>query len=125
MKSSDTPDSEPLEWAPQRRAPRACDEALTGTARRWLRALPSRRRPLRLCELYPRVANRLAWCWSDPELATQVLDDLLHDRRGGRAGFPAPVTRELHRLAQFNARQRVDPQGDGWWTNFGKLAGLG
>jgi hypothetical protein len=125
MKSHDTPGSEPLEWAPQRRAPRASDEALTGTARRWLRELPSRRRPLRLCELYPRVANRLAWCWRNPELTTQVLDDLLHDRRGGRSGFPAPVTRELERLAQFNARQRVDPQGDGWWTNFGRLAGLG
>ena len=114
-----------LEWAPQRRPARASDEALTGTTRRWLRELPSRRRPLRLCQLYPRVANRIAWCWREPELTEQVLEDLLQDRRGGRRGFPAPVVRELQRLAEFNARQRVDPQGDGWWTNFGKLARLG
>jgi hypothetical protein len=114
-----------LDWTPQRRAPRASDEALTGTARRWLRELPSRRRPLRLCQLYPRVANRVAWCWHDAELAAQALADLLEDRRGGRRGFPAPVVRELQRLAQFNAQHRIDPQGDGWWTNFGRLAGLG
>ena len=125
MKTSLDPDSTTLDWAPQRRAPRACDEALNGTARRWLRGLPTRRRPLRLCQLYPRVANRLAWVWRDPELATQVLEDLLQDRRGGRLGFPAPVARELQRLAEFNAQHRVDPHGDGWWTSFGKLAGMG
>lgn len=124
MKTSDPPDTTDPDWAPQRRAPRACDEALTGTTRRWLRGLPSRRRPLRLCQLYPRVANRLAWCWHDPELARQTLEDLLQDSRGGRQGFPALVLRELQRLAEFNAQQRVDPQGDGWWTSFGKLAGL-
>jgi hypothetical protein len=125
MKTSHDPDFEGLDWAPPRRAPRASDDALTGTARRWLRALPSRRRPLRLCQLYPRLANRLAWSWHDPELTTQTLDDLLQDRRGGRQGFPGPVERELRRLAEFHAHKRVDPQGDGWWTNFGKLAGLG
>jgi hypothetical protein len=125
MKTSHDTGFEGLDWAPQRRTPRASDEALTGTARRWLRALPSRRRPMRLCQLYPRVANRLAWCWHDPELATQVLEDLMHDRRGGRQGFPVPVVRELQRLAEFNTHQRVDPQGDGWWTSFGKLAGMG
>jgi hypothetical protein len=123
MKSSVSLDPPPLEWAPQRRAPRASDEALNGTARRWLRALPSRRRPLRLCQLFPRVANRIAWCWHDPALTDQVLDDLLHDRRGGRTGFPAAVVRELQRLAQFNAQQRTDPRGDGLWAQFGRLAG--
>lgn len=125
MKSSDPLDESSLEWAPQRRAPRSSDEALSGTARRWLRGLPSRRRPVRLCQLFPRVANRLAWCWRDAALTGQVLDELLHDRRGGRAGFPAPVVRELQRLADFNAQQRVDPQGDGLWTHFGRLAGWG
>jgi hypothetical protein len=120
-----TADSAPLDWTPQRRTPRASDDALSGTARRWLRELPSRRRPIRLCQLFPRVANRLAWCWRDADLATQVLEDLLQDRRGSRRGFPPSVVRELQRLAQFNTQQRVDPQGDGWWTSFGKLAGLG
>ena len=126
MKTSDDSDPQALDrWAPQRRAPRASDEALTGTTRRWLRALPSRRRPVRLCQLYPRVANRLAWAWREPQQATLILEELLQDRRGGRQGFPASVLRELQRLVQFNAQQRVDLQGDGWWTSFGKLAGLG
>jgi hypothetical protein len=111
----------PLEWAPQRRAPRASDEALTGTARRWLRALPSRRRPLRLCQLYPRVANRLAWCWRDAEFSTRVLEELLEDRRGGRQVFPVPVVRELQRLAQFNRQQRHEQMEEGMWRRLGRV----
>ncbi len=90
-------------WAPLRRPERHCDSALTGTTRRWLRQLPSRRRPLRLCESHPRVVNRIAWCWADAALREQVLDDLLVDRRGGRLGFAAPVLRELQRLREFQA----------------------
>jgi hypothetical protein len=116
-------------WAPQRRAPRGSDEALTGTARHWLRQLPSRRRPIRLCQLYPRVANRIAWCWLDHEVTSQVFDDLLTDRRGGREGFPTPVVRELQRLSRYHAQQRLQADAEanrdtGWWTNFGRLAGL-
>jgi hypothetical protein len=96
-------------WLAVRRLPRESDNALNGTSRQWLRSLPARRRPLRLCTDYPRVANRIAWCWPDAELAAQVLDDLLVDRRGGRRGFPAPVQRELRRLQEFNAAQRVEP----------------
>lgn len=48
--------------------------------------------------LYPRVANRLAWCWRDDLATVALLDDLLTDRRGGRAGFAKPVVRELRRL---------------------------
>lgn len=88
-------------WAPLRRPERHGDQALTGTSRRWLRQLPPRRRPLRLCEAHPRVVNRIAWCWPDVLLREQVLDDLLVDRRGGRQGFPAPMVRELQRLREF------------------------
>lgn len=106
------------EWpmpTPLRRPGRECDRALNGTARQWLRALPPRRRPLKLCEHFPRVANRLAFCWRDPDLARQTLDDLLVDRRGGRTGFPAPVVRELRRLAEFNDQQRVDAAANSRW----------
>jgi len=87
-----------------RRPPRACDEALTGTTRQWLRRLPPGRRPMRLCLRFPRVANRIAWCWSDPVLAEQALDDLLIDRRGGREGFPKAIVMELRRLRDAIAR---------------------
>jgi hypothetical protein len=87
-----------IDWAPLRCAPRITDLSLTDVTRTWLHRLPPRRRPQRLSALFPRVATRIALCWNDAELAAQVLDDLLTDRRGGRRGFPAPVVRELHRL---------------------------
>lgn len=81
-----------------RRPARLSDQALTGTTRLWLRRMPWRQRPLALCERFPRVANRLAWCWNDAEQREQAFDELLNDRRGGRRGFPTPVLRELERL---------------------------
>jgi hypothetical protein len=60
----DAPDDDPAErcWAALRRPPRECDRAINGTTRQWLRRLPLRQRPLRLCTDFPRVANRIAWC---------------------------------------------------------------
>jgi hypothetical protein len=107
---------------PLRRPEKACDLALTGTARHWLRRLPGRRRPLRLCTLYPRVANRLAWCWANSALADSALEDLLSDRRGGRRGFPTCVVRELQRLREFNQQQRVEQQPEGWWQAMARRA---
>jgi len=95
-------------WDAERRPPRHADEALTGTARQWLRRLPARRRPLRLCIAFPRVANTLASHWCDSVQSAVLLEDLLRDRRGGRHGFPPQVTRELRRLREFNAQQRVE-----------------
>ena len=114
-------DADAQRWAARRRAPRSADNALTGTTRHWLRRLPPRRRPLRLCELYPRVVNRIAWCWADPVLTGQVLDDLLQDRRGGRHGFPAPVLREMQRLREFNGQQRVETRPEGFWEAVGRV----
>jgi hypothetical protein len=110
------PDGAMPGWPAARRAPRPCDDALTGTTRNWLRRLPARRRPLRLCERFPRVANRIAWCWADARLAEQVLDDLLVDRRGGREGFPPAIVAELRRLREFNDRQRNEPPAQGFWA---------
>jgi hypothetical protein len=117
----DDPDAE--RWAAQRRAVRECDLALNGTARQWLRRLPPRRRPLRLCERYPRVANRIAWCWHDRALSEQILEDLLVDRRGGRLGFSPVVVRELQRLRDFNAQQRVEPPALSWWATLEQSLG--
>jgi hypothetical protein len=111
-------------WVRARRPERECDRALTGTARQWLRRLPSRRRPLRLCLAHPRVVNRIAWCWNDPVLSAQVLDDLLHDRRGGRRGFAPVITRELQRLRQFNDQQRVELHPETFLETVGRVIGL-
>lgn len=124
----DQTDPEELRWRSLRRAARESDLALNGTARQWLRRLPRRQRPLHLCERFPRVANRLAFCWRDCALAEQVLDDLLADRRGGRLGFPAPVVRELQRLREFNRVPRDSrepaPAAD-LWHRLGRLVGIG
>jgi len=116
-------DAEAERWATLRRATRECDTALNGTARQWLRRLPARRRPLRLCETFPRVANRIAWCWNDAALSDQALDDLLNDRRGGRRGFPPAVVRELQRLREFNGHQRREEAPEGVWSRLGRLLG--
>jgi hypothetical protein len=112
-------------WAAVRRPERACDHALNGTSRLWLRKLPARRRPLRLCIDHPRVANRIAWCWHDVELSSQLLDDLLQDRRGGRRGFGATIHRELKRLQEFNALQRVESRPEGLWQAVARHVGVG
>jgi len=92
----------------RRRPPRPSDDAITGTTRVWLRRLPASRRPLQLCCRFPRVANRISWCWQDADLRQQVLDDLLIDRRGGRQGFPRPVLLELRRLRDFALASKLN-----------------
>jgi hypothetical protein len=109
--------------ASSRRTPRASDNALNGTARIWLRRLPERRRPLRLCEHYPRVANRIAFCWPEAGMASAVLEDLLVDKRGNRRGFPSSVQRELRRLAEYNDQQRVESTPETWLDTLRRLAG--
>ncbi len=111
-------------WLRARRPERECDRALTGTARQWLRRLPPRRRPLRLCMAYPRVANRMAWCWSDLDLSRQVLEDLLQDRRGGRRGFAPAIVRELQRLREFNDQQRMELHDETLFQAFRRVVGL-
>jgi hypothetical protein len=113
------------QFAQARRPSRETDLTLTGTTRRWLRQLPVRRRPVRLCEIHPRVANRIAFAWVDPKTSEQLLDDLLNDRRGGRRGFSAPLVRELQRLREFNAQQRVELSAEPFWDRAARAVGLG
>ena len=100
---------------PARTSPRPPGDELNGATRLWLRRLPAGRRPQRLCEQFPHVANRLAFGWADPLIREQTLDDLLEDRRGGRAGFPVPVVRELQRLREFSAQHATAVPGPPWW----------
>ncbi len=111
------------DWHRVRRPELARDSALTGTTRRWLQRLPARRRPYRLCTAYPRVANRVAWVWPDEILTSRLLDELLVDRRGGRAGFPRWVTRELRRLQEFNEQHRVEVRPEGFIEAAGRMLG--
>jgi hypothetical protein len=118
-----TPDQQQM-WQAVRRPQVHKDQALTGTTRHWLQRLPARRRPYRLCTAYPRVANRIAWAWSNEQIAAQVLEDLLVDSRGGRSGFPHWITRELRRLQEYNQLHRQELRREGLLETAGRLMRL-
>jgi hypothetical protein len=67
---------------------------------KWLATLPSEIRPMATARRYPRIVNRIADLWSHCEYTRLNLQSLLHDRRGGRLGFPGPIRKELEALQQ-------------------------
>src|SRR5512137_1062786 len=79
------------------------EETLLPATSSWLDALPEDVRPLALAAAYPRIANRLCMLWRRVARCEEYLDDLLVDRRGGRAGFPLPVAKELTALRNYYA----------------------
>jgi hypothetical protein len=89
------------DWTTRRRPANATDRALTSTALAWLVELPNSVRPEQLSQQYPRVVNAMAARWPDPWARRDYLDDLLHDKRGGRTGFSPEVTAELKRLDNY------------------------
>jgi hypothetical protein len=93
------------DWVRHRAPTRHRDAALSDAARSWMQRLPEQVAPNRVCSLYPRIANRLAFLWPDPGLTEHFLDELLVDRRDGRQGFPPDVTVELLTLHRYNSRR--------------------
>jgi hypothetical protein len=83
----------------------AQDDTLSTAAHAWVRALPVSLRPLELCNVYPRLANRLAACWDDVDKTSDVFNDLLVDHRGGRKGFASPIAAELLRVHAYHERR--------------------
>ena len=90
------------DWARVRAPVRHRDQELSPKARQWLQRLPEAVQPHELCAHYPRIANRLAACWSDLGLIDHLLDELLVDRRPDRQGFPVTVMQEILRLYEFH-----------------------
>lgn len=95
----------PVDPMSQRMPARDFDKTLSATAEGWMDALPPRVRPVQLAETFPRICNRLALVWRDAALCERIFDDLLVDRRGGRQGFPPPITQELLRLHEYHERR--------------------
>lgn len=93
----------------QRAPPAPGDASLSRLVPGWLQSLPVAARPDRLCMQFPRIANRLALCWSDPALAVRLLDAFFHDKRSGRKGFPPKVLQELKALRQLAAQRMRAP----------------
>ena len=103
------------EWEQARTPQREQDLVLTDQVLGWLQMLPQPVRPSELCAHFPRVANRIALCWSDPLLTEQVFDALLLSQRGKRRGFPPRVAAEMLRLRAFHARHKGTHQGVRMW----------
>jgi len=113
------------EWERRRSPPKANDGHVTGLTRSWQARLPETLRIDQLCAAYPRIANRIALCWSDSQLTARLFHELMTDRRGLRKGFPAPVRAELAQLRQYNQRRirpELDSRDDGWDSRFQALS---
>ncbi len=80
-------------------------------ASRWLDALPALGipAPALLLERFPHVLDKIAAAWGFPaDMASLMGEDLLVDRRVGRAGFPFPALLEIHALLE--AHDRLHPR---------------
>ena len=99
------PSPSTLREGQRRTLPSEQDRTLSAEARQWLRRLPARERPLALCSMYSRLANRLARVWDDPAQTEAVFDELLIDHRGGRLGFSPLVAGELMRLHRLHEKR--------------------
>lgn len=88
----------------------AQSEVLSDLAHSWVRELPLTSRPLELCNVYPRVANRIAGCWNNLAGTEAVLDDLLVEHRSGRKGFRRKLRSSSRASRRFmrSARHEAD-----------------
>jgi hypothetical protein len=104
-RTASDPNPSSVHVGPRRTLPSEQDRTLSAPARQWLRGLPSRERPLALCSMYPRLANRLAAVWDDPAQAEAVFEELMIDHRGGRLGFAPLVAGDLMRLHRLHEKR--------------------
>jgi hypothetical protein len=76
------------------------DYMLPGTLK-WFAALPVDVRPELLASQFARITNLLAIQWGAPASCGSYFDELLSDRREGRAGLPPPLQLELLKLRDY------------------------
>jgi hypothetical protein len=88
-----------IDWSGVRKAKPA--DYLLPQSEKWFDALPQQVTPCALGSQFPRIVNLIVAQWNDHRGAPQLFEELLGDRRGGRAGFPPAVRRDLLRLQEF------------------------
>ena len=81
------------DWSHYRKAKPA--DHLLPLTEKWFDMFPPDRAPCALASQYPRICNIIAAQWNDRRGAPELFEELLGDRRGGRAGFPPAVRRDL------------------------------
>jgi hypothetical protein len=87
------------DWSSVRKAQPA--NHLLPQSEKWFDSLPPEVAPCALASAFPRIVNMIVAHWHDHRGAPALFEELLGDRRGGRAGFPPAVRRDLLRLQEF------------------------
>lgn len=103
-----------------RRPPTATELRVSDVAMAWLLTLPKELRPLECCQRYPHVVNHLAGWWDNADGLDAYFADLLHGTRKRRAGFPAPVKREIDALFAYADSRGLVKASDGPLLPVGK-----
>jgi hypothetical protein len=98
------PDSR-TDWTSVRKAQPA--NYLFPQSEKWFDALPPEVAPFALASAYPRIVNLIVAQWNDTRGVPELFEELLADRRGGRAGFPPAVQRDLVNLQEYWYSGRV------------------
>jgi hypothetical protein len=95
-------------------APAQPSVQLTGEALRLLVKLDAKV-PLReLSARFPRVLNRIAEVWNEPQQADRCFDELLLYGRGVRQGFPHAVISEIVSLRHHHLTRTFPKRIDPW-----------
>lgn len=66
----------------------------------FLRNTPGLPYPQALTSRFPRIANQLVSAKDDAAQLKDVFNQLTHDHRGGRHGFPFDVLMDIHNLRE-------------------------
>lgn len=74
---------------------------LLPSTRKWVASLPAEVYPKVLARRYPRIVNVIAAQWNDRGGCPELFQELLGDRRGGRAGFPPGAYRDIVALQEY------------------------
>ncbi len=92
----------------------AASIALTGDAIRLMLQLEQIAPINALADRFPHVANKLAELWRRPFHADRYFDELLHDKRGGRMGFPLSVVTEISNVYSYYRANVFPVREDSW-----------
>ena len=86
----------------------------------WVAKLPRDLQPMELTRTYGRIANLIAASWDDPAATYAYFNELLHDERGTRKGFPPDVMGELLALRTYYTG--LHPEATASWADLTKRA---
>lgn len=73
-------------------------EPLSPSADHYLNHTPGLKYPLALVSHFPRIANQIVELKDDKDALRAYFNELTHDRRGDRHGFPFDVLMDIHNL---------------------------